>query len=208
MPEDKEPLKIKLGIGEIPIPRWTLGWFGTIAVLFAVAAAALHLWPEVNAVVSQKQVSEQLASDNQEYALHAFDKPEATYTVFDDALRGKLSVLAFGDGCLTILRQAVHGKPVVKLVRDLSRMGQAMAELAVPHLFPVSLAGARQMRCLDPHPGRPVSSQYGAHEGCVAQMWWTFADGCQGYQFQNTCSGAYETYPNGVPLIHWTRCVH
>ena len=62
-------------------------------------------------------------------------------------------------------------------------------------------------RCLDPHPG-PFQSWNGEQNGCWIQVWRRWPEGCQHYQWYNSCNGYWDSYPNGAPKVNWTCCVH
>lgn len=62
-------------------------------------------------------------------------------------------------------------------------------------------------RCLDPHPGQ-FRYWYGQQNGCWIQVWRGWPEGCQHYQWYNSCNGMWDNYPNGAPHVYWTCCVH
>jgi|GEM_PF-2913766 len=64
-----------------------------------------------------------------------------------------------------------------------------------------------QRRCLDPHPGE-FRWWNGQQNGCWIQVWRSWPDGCQHYQWFNSCNGYWDSYPNGAPRVYWTCCVH
>ena len=67
--------------------------------------------------------------------------------------------------------------------------------------------GACGRRCFDPHPG-PFRFWYGQQSGCWVQVWRSWPDGCQHYQWYNSCDGYWDLHPNGAPRVNWTCCVH
>jgi len=66
---------------------------------------------------------------------------------------------------------------------------------------------ACKRRCQDPHPGQ-FKSWNGQQNGCWIQVWRAWSDGCQHYQWFNSCNGYWDSYPNGAPRVNWTCCVH
>ena len=70
----------------------------------------------------------------------------------------------------------------------------------------VQSSGCRR-RCLDPHPGA-FRSWYGQQNGCWIQVWRSWPEGCQHYQWFNSCNGYWDSYPNGAPRVYWNCCVH
>lgn len=56
-----------------------------------------------------------------------------------------------------------------------------------------------QAGCLNPHPW-PFQSWWGPANGCFAQMYRKWADGCTHYQMYNSCTGQWD------PRIYWTYC--
>lgn len=76
-----------------------------------------------------------------------------------------------------------------------------------PRLYEVSSTAKPHLqyvqggRCLQYHSG-PFNWWWGAPNGCWAPMFRAWPDGCQHYQWYNTCGGYWD------PAIHWTNCVH
>jgi hypothetical protein len=62
-------------------------------------------------------------------------------------------------------------------------------------------------RCLDPHPGT-FRQWAGQQNGCWVQVWRSWPEGCQHYQWYNSCNGYWDSYPNGAPRVYWNCCVH
>jgi hypothetical protein len=83
------------------------------------------------------------------------------------------------------------------------RMIPALPEAGVT----VPVQNGCQRRCLDPHPGA-FQSWNGQQNGCWIQVWRRWPEGCQHYQWFNTCNGVWDSYPNGAPKVAWTCCVH
>ena len=76
-------------------------------------------------------------------------------------------------------------------------------------IFPIAATQVPSCRgkCLDPHPGQ-FRFWYGQQNGCWIQVWRGWPEGCQHYQWFNSCNGAWDVYPNGAPHVYWTCCVH
>lgn len=62
-------------------------------------------------------------------------------------------------------------------------------------------------RCVDPHPGQ-FKYWNGQQNGCWIQVWRAWPDGCQHFQWFNSCNGYWDVYPDGRPKVSWTCCVH
>ncbi|HEV2801365.1 MAG TPA: hypothetical protein VGW12_12750 [Pyrinomonadaceae bacterium] len=77
---------------------------------------------------------------------------------------------------------------------------------------PAAIAGRESSaqcggRCSDPHPGQ-FQFWNGQQNGCWIQVWRRWPEGCQHYQWFNSCNGYWDNYPNGAPRVYWTCCVH
>jgi len=62
-------------------------------------------------------------------------------------------------------------------------------------------------KCLDPHPNA-FRFWYGQQNGCWVQVWRSWPEGCQHYQWFNSCNRYWDLHPNGAPKVNWTCCVH
>lgn len=71
----------------------------------------------------------------------------------------------------------------------------------------VTQAPSCRGRCLDPHPGA-FRQWTGQQNGCWVQVWRSWPEGCQHYQWYNSCNGYWDSYPNGAPKVNWSCCVH
>lgn len=91
-----------------------------------------------------------------------------------------------------------------ELVKPSENGEQSFALLQFPGMIPVM---GCQGRCADPHPG-PFQFWNGQQNGCLVQVWRKWRDGCQHYQWYNSCNGYWDIYPNGAPRVYWTCCVH
>jgi len=68
-------------------------------------------------------------------------------------------------------------------------------------------APACRGKCLDPHPGA-FRQWTGQKNGCWVQIWRSWPEGCQHYQWYNSCTSYWDSYPNGAPRVFWSCCVH
>lgn len=211
-----------LGVKLEGVPRWALA----LAALAVVGVGSwLMLRPSKDLVSAQAaSAALQLAVD--EYGRHIVESPEAAALMMNDA-RGKLSVRQYADGCLLIARE-VAGQVRSKLVVDLARTGQetglagSTSDDRLPGGGIATGAGrsprygprfaayegpAAAQRCWNPHPGE-FRTWYGRRSGCRVEVWREWPDGCQHVQMLDTCSGAWDSHPDGSPRVRWARCVH
>ena len=80
-------------------------------------------------------------------------------------------------------------------------------QFASSHLHGMVQGNPCAGRCLDPHPGA-FRFWYGQQNGCWIQVWRAWPEGCQHYQWYNSCNGYWDSYPNGAPRVFWNCCVH
>jgi len=73
--------------------------------------------------------------------------------------------------------------------------------------FETTQVPACKRRCQDPHPGQ-FKYWNGQQNGCWIQVWRAWPDGCQHFQWFNSCNNYWDSYPNGAPRVNWTCCVH
>lgn len=170
----------------------------------------VYLRPEEERVlVTLKDVNRQLASEIEEYSLHAMEEPEK-HELFED-VDGKLLLRVYKDHCIMIQRQTARGVRT-KLVIDLARQGalaERRDEVHPTTWFAVPLHAAQGCNrgCLNPHPGN-FSWRYGRQQGAWVEVWRTWPEGCQHVQMFNPQQGLWDTNPDGTPRVRWTCCVH
>ncbi len=130
------------------------------------------------------------------------------------------------DGCIYVLRAAngVWLKDPTRGTAPAPSPGKLHATLQVPlaaaSVIPAVYSpasgqapGVVEQRsrtrgaCLNPHPGK-YQSRDGQRRGCWLQVWRQWADGCQHYQWFNTCSSYWDTDSRGQPVVYWTSCTH
>jgi hypothetical protein len=191
----------------LPLPRWTRTAFGLIAVCGVAGLVYQKVKPSTD-LVTLKEANTQLLAEVTEYGLHMSDTPTNAFVDAD----GLFTIKTFADKCVIIHRR-IGGRVLTKLVLDLDRashhradarapaVGRSLMDAIVPTL-------AAQGRCVGgTHPGH-FTTQYGARDGCWVQVWRTFADGCQHSQMFNSCSGYWDSNPDGSPKVSWSKCVH
>jgi hypothetical protein len=142
-------------------------------------------------------------------------------SVYDNPALGKLTVGYYAsDHCLVAVRVNVgqsagaeyhfikevqYAGPAPKAIHvtSIASIPVAIAVMAAPVSTPAQIRG----RCVQPHPG-DFRWWYGARNGCWVQLFRLWPDGCQHYQFFNTCNSAWDVNPGGGPRIYWVACVH
>lgn len=62
-------------------------------------------------------------------------------------------------------------------------------------------------RCLNPHHGA-FQAWNGEQRGCWIAVWRKWPEGCQHFQWFNSCNGYWDSDPTGAPRVNWTCCVH
>lgn len=206
---DVDPIVTIPGGFSIPVPHWAKSLFALIASLALAMGVYRHFYPAVPELVTAKQANHLLRLEVREYNRHIMAQPMAT---FDEPNSG-VSVRVFDDGCMVIARRRNGGMATTRLFLDPERedlQHEDGDELPAAYgsrlsLFPVVSA---QGRCVNPHPG-PFQWRYGDRlDRCWVQVWRTFEDSCTHVHLFNTCTGSWDTLPDGSPNVHWTRCVH
>lgn len=214
----------------LPIPRWSIGAFGVLAILGVATVVYRQMFPAD--LLTLQQANHALSVEIQEYGRHLIDTPTQAFTTEG------LVVRVYDDHCLLIQRRT-PGAVLTKLVPDLTRgdwshspgdhgsvpvagreqspinrlMGAPRDESAEPWTLDGSLAvhaaavSAQPGRCLPQHPG-DFATSYGARSGCWVEVWRAWPDGCAHAQHFNTCSGTWDSNPDGSPRVRWVRCVH
>lgn len=184
MPDDVRTITLPGGI-QVPIPTWTSYAFGVIAVLAIGFATYRYFYPPEN---------ERIATERDHYQRHMFEEAEATFT------QDGISVRVYRDDCLVVAR-----KTEARLL--LSAAPHVEHAFRLPPFMPVVEAATVTQGCA--HYGPMVRWEYGSRlDACWVEVHRTFQDGCQHVQHYNTCTGAWETYPNGYPVLRWIRCNH
>jgi len=184
----------------IPIPRWSIGGFGVLALVGVAGIIYRQIFPPD--LINLQQANHALSLEVQEYGRHLGDTPQ---TVYASEL---LTLRVYDDRCLLITtKKAGTSEVLTKLVPDLTRADWPHngPDTHISELW--STAVYAQGRCLSPHPGQ-FQTSYGKRNGCWVEVWRRWPDGCEHMQQLNTCSGAWETNADGTPKVTWTKCVH
>lgn len=162
---------------------------------------------------------------------HADEDPKTGSVILDSPDLGKVKVRFFrSDHCLQVIRTSPgpNAQTVTNYVLESKREDRAPGNLSQAVLSrdmavdqdlletqiePASFAPGRvetttasPLTCIK-HDGEFRSSN-GEKKGCWLQVWRLWPDGCQHYQWFNTCTGAWDSLPDGKPNLYWTKCVH
>lgn len=185
----------------------------------------------------QKDKLDQELTRFKEYQNHFNESPRSTQKLFDNPDLGSLSVSFYtSDGCLLVKRKApgqrqaemsywvaaksipLEAPPGTKDDARQSRL-EAPPQNSQPLLnasyqFASFNPGGAPLAterggfgCGDSHPGQ-FQTWNGDRNGCWVQVWRRWPDGCQHYQWFNSCNGYWDNQPNGAPKVSWTNCVH
>lgn len=168
-----------------------------------------------------------------EYQSHFNESPKSTQKLVDSPDLGSLSVSFYtSDGCLLVKRkgpghnqaemsywiaaksiplEAPPGVPDEVKESRLEAPQQSQPFLNASYQFasfnPGDAPPAPARACADPHPGQ-FQTWNGQQNGCWIQVWRRWPDGCQHFQWFNTCNGYWDNHPNGAPRVTWTHCAH
>lgn len=188
-----------------PIHRWTIWFFSVFAIVGTGGLIYKQFYPDD--LVTLQEANHALSVEIQEYGRHLADIPRQAFDADD------LTVRIYPDRCLLIQRKSPTGM-LTKLVPDLERKdfkhrpGDEVPsnQSWIPSLV-VPLEASVQGRCLNPHPGN-FQTTYGRRDGCWIEVWRQWQDSCTHVQMFNTCSGGWDSHPNGSPRLRWTLCRH
>lgn len=231
---DKESGDLVIGGVRVPLPRWARFVIG----ILALAGTGLSLLVTLTSVGRTTQASPPSqppvkVDSYREYQRHITESPEYTQTVFaDDKDLGSLVVKFYkSDGCLLVTRKnpgrydvnipywvpaatieaekppGSTGAPASRLEQVLGS-GYMAAQIQPPTLAVAHAATALPAgNCWDPHAGE-FRWWNGQQNGCWLQIFRAWPDGCQHYQWFNSCNGYWDSNPNGSPRVYWTNCNH
>jgi hypothetical protein len=180
------------------------------------------------------KVSDAEMIDYRESIKHTDETPKTDRIILNSPDLGTLKVKFFiSDRCLLVIRRGAGANPATtshyilaakmedrspgqidnlgaSLLRDSAVDQDLMAAQMEPAAFkpgaesgPVAPAG----NCLNPHPGE-FRWWNGQQNGCWIQVFRAWPDGCQHYQWFNSCNGYWDSLPNGAPQVYWTNCNH
>jgi hypothetical protein len=200
------PLTISFFGVTVPIPPWTVGGFGVLAL----AGVSGTVYRQVFAATEVLSAVDTLARE--EYERHLFETPNTIYK------QDGLTLQVYDDHCLLIATEVPPKKVLTKLVPSLARKELSQAAEAThtedseasPSWHIASLLTATvhaQGRCQNPHPGE-FQTSYGNKNGCWVEVVRRWSDGCEHVQMLNTCSGAWDANADGSPRLRWTQCRH
>jgi hypothetical protein len=197
----KQPSVTLPGGATVPLPGWAVTALGAVAVIFVGLSSYRYIWPAEPELVSVKQANAQLRLEISEYNRHIAEDP---VLALGDQASG-LSVRAYADACLLVSRR-VGSLSQTRLLTAATSEGQASRRrLSIP-LVTASLQAAGG--CYGIH-GGPFTWRYGARvDRCRVEVWRDFVDGCQHTQLLDTCTGTWQTEPDGTPAVRWTICRH
>jgi hypothetical protein len=207
--------------------------FGTAATIYRVVVT-----PHIETDARQQQLITQLLSEKAvqdkeaqiiaaESAKHFDEKPEGMAHVVD----GKLDVEYFkSDGCLRVVRIDFHPN-IVKWLLNQSAVPQSASPgqisdvrppvperppVLLPAVYdpqqlalrtiPTAYAGCKG-RCLQTHPGA-FATATGQRRDCWVQVLRTWQDGCQQYQWFNSCYSYWDEDAQHHAKVFWTCCNH
>jgi hypothetical protein len=182
---------------------------------------------------ADKDKIEQELIEVKEYQKHYGKKPTGEREFFNSPADGLLRISYFEDDrCLQVTRREPGHNQAEKTYWVIAKsipyeappgqiegMRQSLREetprdqpfLNAAYQFasftPAGASFAPTRACADPHPG-PFQPGNGQQNGCWLQVWRRWPDGCQHYQWFNTCNGYWDNHPNGAPRVYWTNCVH
>lgn len=207
MPKLRSDHTVSLFGMTLPVPSWTATGLGLL-VLAGVAGVIYNnvVKTPVN-LVTMKEVNDRLASEVEEYGLHAMEAP-TKHELLEDA-DGALALRVYADHCVLIQRKTRRGLRT-KLVMDIARENIRATRQVVPSVdvLPVVLAAQGCNRgCLNPHPGQ-FKWWYGARRGDWVEVWRQWPEGCQHVQMLHPPSGTWESNQDGTPRVRWLCCVH
>jgi hypothetical protein len=191
----------------LPVPSWTVSGIGILVLVGIAAIIYVRVLKEPVNIVSVKEVNARLASEIEEYGLHAMEAP-SKHELLEDA-DGAVAVRVFADHCVMIQRKTRRGVRT-KLVLDLAREDLRAANQTVPRVNVLPVAHAAQVcnrGCLNPHPGA-FKWWYGQRRGEWVEVWRQWPEGCMHVQLMHPPSGNWETNADGSPRVRWSCCVH
>lgn len=185
---------------------------------------------------AKKDASDQQWNRFKEYQVHFGKTANNTQKFFDNPVQGSLYVYFYNsDGCLLVERKAPGLNQAI--IRDWiparsitleappgtpDDVKESQFEAPPPnqpflnaayqvasfeHVAAPPARGREVAGCLDPHPGA-FQSWNGQQNGCWIQIWRRWPEGCQHYQWFNSCNGYWDNHPNGAPRVYWTNCAH
>lgn len=204
----------------MPVSRWTVTWFSVVAGFVVAGLGYRQVFPEQPELITLRQANHNLSMQIAEYDKHVMDVADREEELFNEGTRGSLALRLFSDNCLLLRRKTPEGATQVKLLVDIARTDlvehkegdEVKPEYAPNHLgslisIPLYAQSPCNGRCLNPHPGQYVT-RYGERNGCLVQVWRRWPEGCEHWQWLNSCNGAWDSNPDGSPRVTWVCCRH
>ena len=177
------PLTVSFFGVTIPIPPWTVGGFGIVALAGVGGTVYQHVFTTTAAAEGLSPV-DTLARE--EYERHLFETPNTIYE------RDGLTLRVYDDHCLLIATEVPPKKVLTKLVPSLARKELSQASTAtrpdgseapsqwhLPSLLTTTVHA--QGRCQNPHPGE-FQTSYGAGRTVWSAI-------CGAYWRKHHCAG-------------------
>jgi len=215
---------------KLPLPPWAVYCISAFVVIGSGGSAYLKF---VHPILRERTAVNQVKID--ESSRHIYETPESETKMLDAPDAGLLVVRHYSsDGCLLILRRnAGRNQAVIptwipaKSIEAEAAPGRLASNsgfqfpggynhrmFSALMLLPASVKSSEETetqvctgRCVNPHQG-PFNWWNGEQKGCWIAVWRRWQEGCQHYQWFNTCNGYWDSEPTGAPRVYWTCCVH
>lgn len=205
MPIDRRSVNVRVPIlGDVRVPWYTAHGLGVLLLLAgAIYVYQLAVPPPL---ITLQRANAVLKNEMSEYGKHYGEPPEQAFADPDGALR----VQVYDDHCVTIQTRNANGRWATHLVMAGENQQQVTLNKYTYWMLAPVLHTAGSL-CMDPrfvHPRLQGTRNVRTNNECIIQVYRLFDDGCEHWQNFNICSGAWETNPDGTPLIHWIRCIH
>jgi len=192
----------------LPITNWTVSGISALVLVGVGGVIYKQVIETPPSMLSMTEMNARLATEVEEYGLHAMEEP-TKHEYLEDA-DGGLALRIYPDHCVMIQRKTRRGIRT-KLIVDLARENvHASNQVVKPNdgLLPVASAAQNCAGgCLNPHPGQ-FRWWYGVRNGDWVEVWRQWPEGCRHVQLFHPSSGSWDTNPNGTPRVRWMCCVH
>ncbi len=223
MPDENKDGKISaLGVTLENVPRWALVLFSAALV---IGVLVFGWWkgirePEYQATLA-KQARDLLQASVDEYGKHIAEAPVSSAVLVETPTERRTAA-SYADGC-SIMTRTRNGRTRTKLILDIDfdpvpKAGTAISidptgwEIRDNIIEVTSIVLLAQGRCLDPHPpDHPppaFRTWYGERRECWIQVWRQWRDGCQHFQWFDSCHNVWASNADGSPAVNWTSCRH
>lgn len=221
---------IKLGL-----PRWATYCVALILSLGAVIPVVSQvLYP----LIQTRLAPDKTQKGFTEYQRHFGEVARNTQTILDSPDLGSISVSYYtSDGCLLLKRKGpgsnqaeilhwIESKPITLEAPpgQLEDKRGSLRESPPPPSQP-AFGATYQLASFNPAAAAPPATERaavgcgnshsgqfqtwnGQKNGCWVEVWRRWPDGCEHYQWYNTCNGYWDNHPDGTPRVSWKNCVH